>query len=176
MPGQAGRQYIRRELIAAVGVEPWANRAVLPHELDLPAREGSRLRLLAATETNLSPILVFFKRDGTGEGKSESANATSASSASDAVDAAWAWTAGRAPDATGADADGVGSPTLGAEDDPVLVDGLRAYFATRPLFIADGHHRYETALNYLEDCRQQAGGVLRRSPGPLRDDAPSRGG
>jgi uncharacterized protein (DUF1015 family) len=44
--------------------------------------------------------------------------------------------------------------------DTTLGEGLRAYFAGRPLFIADGHHRYETALNYLEDRRRQAGGDL----------------
>jgi uncharacterized protein (DUF1015 family) len=44
--------------------------------------------------------------------------------------------------------------------DPVLIDRLRAYFATRPLFIADGHHRYETALNYLEDVRKREGDDL----------------
>lgn len=151
VPGQTGRQYRRRELIAAVGVEPWANRAVLPHELTYPRAKADRLRLLAATETNLSPILVFFKR-----GSEQSATVAAGR---DAVDAAWAWTADRAPDAAGADADGVGH-RLWVLSDAELVDGLRAFFAGRPLFIADGHHRYETALNYLEDCRQQAGGDL----------------
>jgi uncharacterized protein (DUF1015 family) len=138
----------RREIIAAVGLEPWDRRVVLPHERTYPRAKADRLRLLAATEANLSPILVFFQRDPAPDGRQ-----------ADAVEAAWAWTAGRAPDAVGADADGVGHRLWVLADDALVVD-LRAYFVGRPLFIADGHHRYETALNYLEDRRQQAGGVL----------------
>ena len=62
-------------------------------------------------------------------------------------------------DAAGTDAEGVGPSTLGTGR-AGLVRRAPAYFASRPLFIADGHHRYETALNYLEDRRQQAGGDL----------------
>ena len=141
-------QATRREIVAAVGLEPWDRGAVLPHERTFPRAKADRLRLLAATETNLSPILVFFQRD-----RAATDNQT------DAVDAAWAWSAHRAPDAAGTDAEGVGH-RLWVLSEPDLVEGLRAYFADRPLFIADGHHRYETALNYLEDRNQQAGGDL----------------
>ena len=144
----AGGQATRREIVAAVRLEPWDRRVVLPHERTYPRAKADRLRLLAATETNLSPILVFFQRD-----RAEADNQ------SDAVDAAWAWTRNRAPDATGTDADGVGH-RLWVLADADLVAGLQTYFVDRPLFIADGHHRYETALNYLEDRRQQAGGDL----------------
>jgi uncharacterized protein (DUF1015 family) len=144
----AGGQAMRREIIAAVGLEPWDRGVVLPHERTFPRAKADRLRLLAATETNLSPILVFFERD-----------AAETDNQADAVDFAWAWTATRVPDAVGADSDGVGH-RLWVLTDAALVEGLRAYFARRPLFIADGHHRYETALNYLDDRRQQAGGDL----------------
>jgi uncharacterized protein (DUF1015 family) len=142
------RQATRREIIAAVGLEPWDRRVVLPHERTYPRAKADRLRLLEATETNLSPILVFFQRD-----RAEADNQA------DAVDAAWSWAARRVPDAAGTDADGVGHH-LWVLSDTTLGEGLRGYFASRPLFIADGHHRYETALNYLEDRRQQAGGTL----------------
>ena len=58
-----GGQATRREIVAAVGLEPWDRRVVLPHERTYPRAKADRLRLLAATETNLSPILVFFQRD-----------------------------------------------------------------------------------------------------------------
>jgi uncharacterized protein (DUF1015 family) len=148
----AGGQATRRELIAAVGLEPWERRVVLPHERTYPRAKADRLRLLAATETNLSPILVFFERG-------RAAHAGVAGSEPDAVEAAWARTSTRAPDAAGTDADGV-DHRLWVLSDAALVAGLRTSFADRPLFIADGHHRYETALNYLEDRRQQAGGEL----------------
>jgi uncharacterized protein (DUF1015 family) len=146
-----GGHATRREIIAAVGLEPWERGVVLPHERTYPRAKADRLRLLAATETNLSPILVFFERGEHG--------AAGAGGQTDAVAAAWAWTSDRSPDAEGTDSEGVGH-RLWVLSEPALVDGLRAYFAKRPLFIADGHHRYETALNYLEDRRQQAGGDL----------------
>jgi uncharacterized protein (DUF1015 family) len=144
----------RRELIAAVRLEPWDRRVVLPHERTFPRAKADRLRLLAATQTNISPILVFFQRGNQG----------GTGPALDAVDAAWAWTASRAPDATGTDSEGVRHRLWVLPDDAQtapLVHVLQTYFAGRPLFIADGHHRYETALNYLQDRRDQAGGDLR---------------
>ncbi|MGE3269660.1 MAG: DUF1015 domain-containing protein [Chloroflexota bacterium] len=144
-----GGQRTRRELIAAVGVEPWERRAVLPHERTYPRAKADRLRLLATTQTNLSPILSFFQRD----------RQRSHQHGADAVDAAWQWAGERPPAAAGTDSEGVGH-RLWVLTDSALVEGLQAYFVDRPVFIADGHHRYETALNYLEDQRQQAGSEL----------------
>src|SRR5215212_6956271 len=70
----------RREIIAAVGLEPWERGVVLPHERTFPRAKADRLRLLAATETNLSPMLVFFERGRAGDTAAQG----------DAVDAAWA--------------------------------------------------------------------------------------
>src|SRR5215212_7952274 len=58
----------RREIIAAVGLEPWEHGVVLPHERTFPRAKADRLRLLAATETNLSPMLVFFEHGGSRDG------------------------------------------------------------------------------------------------------------
>ncbi|MDP8924201.1 MAG: DUF1015 domain-containing protein [Chloroflexota bacterium] len=134
----------RRELIAAVGLAPWDRRVVLPHERTFDRPKADRLRLLEATATNLSPILAFFRRDG---------------SAAEAIEAAWRWTASQFPLGEGTDAEGVGHRLweLPAGD---LADNLTAFFADRPMFIADGHHRYETALHYLETRQRQAGGDL----------------
>ena len=134
----------RRELIAAVGLEPWDRRVVLPHEHTFDRPKADRFRLLEATATNLSPILSFFRR---------------APGADDAIEAAWRWAASAAPIGEGTDADGVGH-RLWALPAGNPVDSLTAFFADRPLFIADGHHRYETALHYLETRKQQAGGEL----------------
>lgn len=139
----------RRELIAAVRLEPWDRHVVLPHERTFPRAKADRLRLLEATKTNISPILVFFQHGPRGD----------AEAATDAVEAAWRWAAGRSPDAAGTDSEGVGH-RLWVLIEPPLVHALQASFAARPLFIADGHHRYETALNYLDDRRQRAAGDL----------------
>ena len=138
-----GQTMARRELIAEVRLEPWERRVVLPHERTYDRPKADRLRLLEATRTNLSPILSFFPRDG-GE---------------DAVAAAWARAEARPPSAEGTDGDGVGH-RLWVLDDAPLADDLRRFFADRPLFIADGHHRYETALHYRERARAAAAGDL----------------
>jgi uncharacterized protein (DUF1015 family) len=132
----------RRELIAAVRLEPWDRGVVLPHERTFPRAKADRLRLMQATDTNISPILVFFQRDG--------------QSGAGAIDAAWAWATTRKAGAAGTDSEGV-AHRLWVLTDPALVAGLQAYFAAQPLFIADGHHRYETALNYLQDRQERAG-------------------
>ncbi|MCC6178619.1 MAG: DUF1015 domain-containing protein [Chloroflexi bacterium] len=136
----------RRELIAAVRLEPWDRRIVLPHERTFPRAKADRLRLLTATRANLSPILAFYQR---GHG------ATTA----DPLAEAWDWAAHRAPDASGTDADGAQHRLWVLADGP-LAARIHAYFAERPAFIADGHHRYETALTYLEQRRKEAGGEL----------------
>jgi uncharacterized protein (DUF1015 family) len=42
-----------------------------------------------------------------------------------------------------------------AVTDPSLIAGITAGLQPEPLIIADGHHRYETALRYREECRSQ---------------------
>lgn len=131
---QGGRQMVRRELIAAVRLEPWDARAVLPHERTYARPKADRLRLLEATGTNISPILSFFRRGG----------------GPDAVGAAWAAVAERPPSAEGTDADGVGHRVWTVHD-PAVSEAIGRFFEDRPLFIADGHHRYETALHYRQE-------------------------
>ena len=140
----AGEVVVRRELIAAVRLEPWERGVVLPHERTHDRPKADRLRLLTATRANLSPVLAFFQRDGDTE---------------DAVSAVWAWATARPPLAEGTDLGGVGH-RLWVLDEPGPVEAVRRFFADRPLFIADGHHRYETALRYRDEVREASGGKL----------------
>jgi uncharacterized protein (DUF1015 family) len=50
-----------------------------------------------------------------------------------------------------------GAHQLSAVTDPELHRVLRAAFARRSVFVADGHHRYEAALAYRDECRRQHG-------------------
>jgi uncharacterized protein (DUF1015 family) len=141
-----GQTRTRRELIAAVGLEPWDRHVVLPHERTYDRPKADRLRLLEATRTQISPILSFFRPGD-----------------EDALGAAWAWAEGRPPAAEGTDAEGVGH-RLWTLREPELVKRVERAFADRQLFIADGHHRYETALHYRERLR---------AAGPLAADHPA---
>ena len=139
----AGQLLTRRELIAAVRLEPWERGVVLPHEWTYDGPKIDRLRVLEATRANISPVLLFFQREGD----------------ADAVSSTWSWAETQRPIAEGADLDGVSHRLWSVQVDAILED-LRSFFEERPLFVADGHHRYEAALEYREQRIKAAGGDL----------------
>ena len=140
----------RREgFVAALRVEPYENRVVLPHERTHPGPKEGRLRLLRATRTQLEPL--FFLWDGTieldGLGEPEITVDEAGSVAGQAGDAR--------PEEQGG---GVVSRLwrLDAEFSDALVDEL----ADAQLLIADGHHRYETALAFHAEDGTEASAWL----------------
>ena len=130
--GPDGIERRREGLVAALRIEPYENRVVLPHERTHAGPKEGRLRLLRATRTQLEPL--FFLWDGTVE-----------------VDGLGE------PDLT-ADESGVVSRLwkLDAEFTAALVEEL----ADAQLLIADGHHRYETALAFHEEDGSEASAWL----------------
>jgi uncharacterized protein (DUF1015 family) len=124
----------RRAFILEVGLEPFSARVVLPHERTLPKALGDRFELTRATHANLSQVLGLFD-DPAGE-----------------TDELFDAVAVGAPLATATDADGVES-RLWSTADATLIDALASLFAEKRIFIADGHHRYTTALAYRDERR-----------------------
>jgi uncharacterized protein (DUF1015 family) len=115
-------------IVVRVQLEPWGN-GVRPHEHTMPGPKADRLALLHATGTQLSPILaVYFDR-------SERYHHV--------MGRAWTdeWRA--------RDGDGILHQLTAIEAD----DRLIGYLAKQTLYIADGHHRYETALAYQAEVR-----------------------
>jgi uncharacterized protein (DUF1015 family) len=123
----------RREgLVAALRLEPYENRVVLPHERTHAAPKEGRLRLLRATRTQLEPL--FFLWDGSAE------------------------------------VDGLGDPDLEANEggvgsrlwrlDAEFSAALAEELADAQLLIADGHHRYETAVAFHEEDGSDASAWL----------------
>ena len=115
-------------IVVRVLLEPWGT-GIRPHEHTMPGPKADRLALLRATRTQLSPILaVYF-------------------------------------DASGPDLDGFAAARRDewrARDDDGLLHGLAVVaadprlldrFGRQTLFVADGHHRYETALSYQAEVR-----------------------
>lgn len=126
-----------RGVFCAMQLEDWGGN-VLPHEQTMAGPVEDRLRLLRATNTHLSAVY------GTVAGPCPSL--------ADLLDDV----TGAPPDAEAVDAQGVTHRrwTIAA-DVPI-----GAWLAEEPLLIADGHHRYTTALAYREEMRGAAG------PGP----------
>ena len=128
----AGRSYVRRALVAAVRLEEFCARHVWPHEKTFPGPKADRLKLTQATRMQLSPIFGFYEDDGS-------------------VAAALFAAAQRGGTA------GAAHATLrGARErflpvsEPAVIEQVKAALADRNLFIADGHHRYTTCLNYRQ--------------------------
>jgi uncharacterized protein (DUF1015 family) len=120
-----------RGVIGALGLpEPGADD-VLPHERTLPKAKSDRLSLLRAMRVNVDPIWGLTLGSGL-----------------------TALLDGATPLATCTDADGV-RHELGAIDDPQTVAALHACVGGSPLVLADGHHRFETAINYRNELRAE---------------------
>ena len=124
----AGRTYTRRTMLAAVRLTAFGE-GIWPHEHTFAGPKADRLKLSEATGMQISPIFGFFD---------DSQRAT---------DALYAAATG-APDAAG-DLGGV-REELWAVSDPEVIAAVTAAASGQDLFIADGHHRYTTALNYRD--------------------------
>jgi uncharacterized protein (DUF1015 family) len=130
----------RRDLLAALGLEPWASGAVLPHEHTMAGPKADRLELLRATHVNLSPIWVLARDQ------------------SPALAQAWADAESRPPDIAFAWREE--EHRVWRVDDPSVTRHIEAEFAASgPLYIADGHHRYETSLAFAAEAGQALPGA-----------------
>jgi uncharacterized protein (DUF1015 family) len=123
----ASHRLVRRGIFGALRLYPQAEGVVLPHELTFAGAKADRLELLRATRANTSPVFGMFA-DDTGLMRSLGE-------------------AARAP---------AGEATIGSErhrleriDDAATVTRIAETLRHERVYIADGHHRYETALNYL---------------------------
>jgi len=127
----------RRTLLATVKLEPYSARVVRPHERTHSGPKEDRLRLYRAVRTHISPVFGLYP---------------------DPAGAGWA-AAGigsRAPDATFASDGGDVANRVWWVDDPDALAGIAAALADKWILIADGHHRYETALAYQAEQRSAA--------------------
>jgi uncharacterized protein (DUF1015 family) len=135
-----GRTYTRRGFLARVRLEPFGSGRIYPHEETLSGPKADRLKLFRATGMNLSPVFGLYPDP---EDKIMSA-----------LDAA----VGRSLPMQATDHLGVISQLWPVTDDHV-VSAVTGLLGPKPVFIADGHHRYETGLRYLEE-RHAAGEAL----------------
>src|SRR5688500_2162359 len=128
----------RTGLLARVRLTDWSERVVLPHERTTRGPREERLDRLRAVQANLSP-LYFLYRDAGGEFAQLIAEL-----------------AGSGQTLEDQDQMG-GTHRLTPVADTTLHARLSAAFAPRTLFVADGHHRYEAALAYRNECRDKYG-------------------
>lgn len=117
----------RRDLIAALRLQPYEDRVVLPHERTHRGPKEDRLALLRATNVSFEPL--WFTYEGRGAG---------VSAILDVVTARPPAVAFGGPEGT--------KQRLWTVSDPALHAAVHAAMRDLPVLIADGHHRYETTL------------------------------
>ncbi len=123
----------RRALMAAVRLEPWERGVILPHERTLPKPKEDRLRLLRSVRANISPVFGLYRDRGALGGLLEPEDP---------------------PLLEAATPDGQRHRlfALPQRHDAAIAQAL----SERVVYVADGHHRYETALAYRDERRQES--------------------
>ncbi|MEE9277508.1 MAG: DUF1015 domain-containing protein [Dehalococcoidia bacterium] len=134
----AGRECSRTSIYAIVQLTPWAEGAVLPHEWTMPGPKAERASLREAVRADISPVMSLV-RDRQGK-------------IVEVLEAARTME----PVAEGSDANG-DRHSLRIINHPMFVSALVKAFQEEILYIADGHHRYESALEYRDRLAAAAG-------------------
>jgi uncharacterized protein (DUF1015 family) len=130
------REVTRRGFIAAARLHRFDERVILPHERTLKGPKIDRLKLFKATASHPSQIFTLYSDpDG-------------------AADRALAAAEAQAPVVDGTTADGT-RHIVWKVDDADIIAAVTRVIAERNLYIADGHHRYETMLAYRDFRREQ---------------------
>jgi uncharacterized protein (DUF1015 family) len=124
-----GRQVTRRGFLAAVRLHEFREGIIVPHEKTLVAPKADRLEILKAVKANLSPLFGLYRDE-----KGATARALSRACEREPVHEA--------------DTDDGVHDRLWRSDEPEVITAVQALLRDQRIFIADGHHRYETALAY----------------------------
>ena len=125
-----GAAKTRSGLICAVKLEPYARGTILPHEETIPKHKADRLDLIRACGANFSPVFGLYQDQ---ELQLEQIKKR--------------FIAARPPELFFTDESGEGH-RLWVVTEPRAIEETRRIMADKRIFIADGHHRYETGLNY----------------------------
>lgn len=130
-----GSKKKRFGLIACVKLEPWEQRIIFPHENTLQKVKSDRLELMKACNANISPILGLYDDPGNKVTKLMQAKSLPSKLFLDIT---------------------IGNEThkVWQANEPEFVQRSSHFIIPKPIYIADGHHRYETALAYREERRK----------------------
>lgn len=132
---EKGRIMSFKGIIALVKLEEFSKGIILPHEETLPKAKADRFNLMTATGCNFSQIYsLYMDEKGTTEDYIEKISSGT-------------------PEVCITDGSGV-THRLWRTADEGIISAVISDFAGRRLYIADGHHRYETAINYRNAMRE----------------------
>jgi uncharacterized protein (DUF1015 family) len=137
VPGEGRSKKLRRGVVALCRLEDYSRGVVHRHEETLSAPKADRLELLKATRAHCGQIFMLY---------SDPAAATEKQLEGFAQNKPWECVE-----------DEYGTRhTVWRITDPLAVEKVVTGMRDKKLVIADGHHRYETALAYRDHCRAQS--------------------
>ncbi len=139
-PTSGGAELERRGFIALGKIEDYSAGIVYRHEQTLAKPKADRLQLLRATRAHFGQLFMLYS-DPAGEVEG-ALSASSAQNTENGIELR--------------DEYGV-LHSVRSISDPGLIELVRDKMRDKKLIIADGHHRYETALNYRNERRAQQG-------------------
>lgn len=122
-------------LICLVKLEEFEKKIVLPHEETLSKAKADRFNLMSKTNCNFSQIYCLYNDDGSIFSKIDDVTKST-------------------PEITTKTNDNI-THRLWKTDDTNIIKFFEDSFNNKQLFIADGHHRYETALNYRNYLKEK---------------------
>ncbi|MEX2238678.1 MAG: DUF1015 domain-containing protein [Dehalococcoidia bacterium] len=127
---EGGDERRRTVIYGRLRLSPWEQGEVLPHEYTMAGPKQDRLQLMEALRANISPLYLLY----------------------DDPDGHLTRLVRRAEEfGPVAEAEGTGERhVLRLLNDPVIVGSLEQEFVRKRLYMADGHHRYETAVAFRE--------------------------
>ena len=131
-----GQRLTRSGFMAGVGVEEYHTGTILPHEETLSKAKADRLELLRHCRANFSPIFGLYDDPCL------------------TVEAIAQRYKQNAPDIDFTDENGEKHSAWSVSDSKDL-ETIITSFTNQRVYIADGHHRYETALNYHREMQEK---------------------
>jgi uncharacterized protein (DUF1015 family) len=137
----AGKEYTRRGFMCRCRLVRFGQGNIYPHEETMSGPKQDRLLLTRATKANLSQIFGLYPDPANDaqnllEDRIRGAAPIEATDHLGVVHRMWPMT------------------------DPAVISKLTGLMGPKSIFIADGHHRYETACNYRDELAAAAGGAL----------------
>ncbi|HUA15754.1 MAG TPA: DUF1015 domain-containing protein [Verrucomicrobiae bacterium] len=134
----AGKSFERRGFIALGRVEDYSAKVVFRHEQTLAKPKADRLDLLRATRAHYEQLFLLYEDSGEIDARLNPGSAV-------------------APTIDVTDEYGV-AHRVWPISDATIIGEVQKMMRDKSLVIADGHHRYETALNYRDECRSAGQG------------------
>jgi uncharacterized protein (DUF1015 family) len=131
-----GRNYLRRDILTAVKLEEWDSKVIRPHENIIPRAKSDRMSMLRACQANTSPVLAMYADPR----KVIAGVISQQEKGLPIIDFRDPWGEGH---------------KVWAVTQAEAIKKIENEIAQQPLYIADGHHRYDSALTYRHEMAGQ---------------------